>query len=280
MPTKSTTTYGSYSTIYINVTTSRLESGALELGLAVITLGKQPTMVGESTSMSFNPVPTLVPLSAKSSAWTIDKLGGDVDPEGVEDGGNQYCHGTWKGVVGNTASGSFAVESLDAINVNPITSKFPIGNPLPASYLEADAHAGTGLNRLKRGSVTGMSFNLHNNLWVRFCPFASPSTLSSLHFPVSTVHAQHTHFTRVLHSRWLLLINHIDCSLLMTSMSRRTVGPTAAFRTQTMIFSGQYSTLNTAPHRTTARQPTHCGDSRSRSGNSIDIGGGACASVL
>ena len=107
--------------------------------MALTSLGKQPTMVGEATSVSFVPAPELVPLSDSTSAWTIDKLGGDVDPEGVNDGGNQYCHGTWNGVTAKTTSGAYVLESLDAINVNPITPSFPLGNPLPASYLESDA---------------------------------------------------------------------------------------------------------------------------------------------
>uniref|UniRef100_A0A7S2H7T9 Uncharacterized protein n=1 Tax=Alexandrium andersonii TaxID=327968 RepID=A0A7S2H7T9_9DINO len=57
------------------------------------------------------------------------------------------------------------MESLDAAIVNPITDSFPIGNPLPASYKEADARAGTGTSRLTSGSVRGMAVNLHNNLW-------------------------------------------------------------------------------------------------------------------
>lgn len=174
MPTKSYTTYGSYSTIYVNLTAARGDDGSLELELTVTTHNKQPTMIGESTSLAFIPKPQLVPTKAGSSAWTIDKLGGLVDPEAVGDGGNQYCHGTWKGVTAKTVSGPFAVESLDAINANPITPNFPIGNPLPASYLEADAKAGTGLSRLSPGSVKGMGFNLHNNLWVRFAHLCLP----------------------------------------------------------------------------------------------------------
>jgi len=165
MPSRSSTVYGSYSTVYVNLTASRATSGSLELGLVVTTLGKQPTMVGESTSISFNPAPKLVSRSDSSSAWQVRKLDGVVDPEGVQPGGNQYCHGQWNGTSATTEHGIFSILSLDAINMNPITTKFPIGNPLPASYLEADAKAGTGMTTLPRGSVTGMSVNLHNNLW-------------------------------------------------------------------------------------------------------------------
>jgi hypothetical protein len=139
MPTKTYTKYGSYQTVYLNVTTTRGGDGKLAVSITLTTHGKQPTMIGEATSVSFIPAPALVPLSDSTSAWTIDKLGGDVDPEGINDGGNQYCHGTWDGVKAKTASGTYALESLDAINVNPITPSFPMGNPLPASYHESDA---------------------------------------------------------------------------------------------------------------------------------------------
>lgn len=88
-----------------------------------------------------------------------------MDPEGVQDGGNQYNHASWKGATVSTAAGVLTIESLDAVNMNPITDDFPVGNPLPASYKESTARAGKGLSRLVAGSVKGMAVNLHNNLW-------------------------------------------------------------------------------------------------------------------
>merc|ERR1719411_688007 len=64
-----------------------------------------------------------------------------------------------------TDAGTLSIEPVDAMNMNPMTHDFPIGNPLPASYKEAAARAGTGLSRLAPGSVFGMAVNLHNNLW-------------------------------------------------------------------------------------------------------------------
>ena len=127
-------------------------------------------MVGESTSISFTPLPKLSApeVSASgghTSAWSIDKLGQPVDPEGVLDGGNQYNHATWGGSVAHTVGGQFKLETLDAPNLNPITDLFPNGNPLPATTDEATARAGNGMARLPQGSVKGMAVNLHNNLW-------------------------------------------------------------------------------------------------------------------
>ena len=108
MPLKASQVYGSWSTVFLaysfpasNVTTassgSSLAGGALEITLEATLLAKLPTMVGESTSLSFTPLPNLTPESAgdRKSAWSIDKLGQPVDPEGVLNGGNQFNHATW-----------------------------------------------------------------------------------------------------------------------------------------------------------------------------------------
>ncbi|CAE7589284.1 unnamed protein product [Symbiodinium necroappetens] len=75
------------------------------------------------------------------------------------------------------------LDSWDAINMNPITPDFPIGNPLPASYHEDAAKAGKGLSRLAAGSVQGMAVNLHNNLWntnyALYYPFFDPRFCAS-----------------------------------------------------------------------------------------------------
>jgi len=67
-----------------------------------------------------------------------------------------------------------SINSLDASNMNPMTEQFPVGNPLPASYREEDAKAGTGMDQLKAGSVFGMAANLHNNLWNTNYPLFYP----------------------------------------------------------------------------------------------------------
>ena len=173
MPDKAKSTYGAPSTVTLALSFSRVGT-AQKIDAALYTMGKQPTMIGESSSVTFSPGPTLRPTKPKASAWSIDKLGFDVDPEGVQDGGNQFNHATWKGATATTELGSINIESLDAVNFNPITSEFPIGNPLPASYKEATAKSGKGLSRLAPGSVTGMAVNLHNNLWNTNYPLYYP----------------------------------------------------------------------------------------------------------
>eukprot|EP01043_Picozoa_sp_COSAG02_P013289 COSAG02_NODE_529_length_20702_cov_43.720555_7_plen_201_part_00 len=195
MPPKASRVYGSWSTVFLtysfpvsNVTTtssgSGLSGGVLEIDLTATLLSKLPTMVGESTSISFIPLPKLSPpeISASSdhkSAWSIDKLGQPVDPEGVLDGGNQFNHATWGGSVAQTVGGQFKLETLDAPNINPITDRFPNGNPLPATTDEASARVGTGMARLAPGSVKGMAVNLHNNLWNTNYPLCDITRMST-----------------------------------------------------------------------------------------------------
>jgi len=110
-----------------------------------------------------------------SSAWRINKLGGLVDPEGVQDGGTQFTHGTWgKATVETEAGEILSLQSIDASNMNPMTARFPVGNPLPASYNKDEAISGLGLARLQPGSVVGMAVNLHNNLWNTNYPLYYP----------------------------------------------------------------------------------------------------------
>jgi len=168
LPEKAHSAYGAPRDLFLKV---KVVSGELEFEL--ITLGKRPTMVGESSALTFHPAPALVPQGG-GSAWRLDKLGRMIDPEGVVDGGNQFTHGVWHGAVAQTVAGAITIESLDAANMNPMTSDFPIGNPLPASYKEDAARAGTGMSRLAAGSVHGMAVNLHNNLWNTNYPLFYP----------------------------------------------------------------------------------------------------------
>eukprot|EP00438_Fugacium_kawagutii_P003880 Skav215229 [mRNA] locus=scaffold341:286500:288212:- [translate_table: standard] len=168
MPLPSTS-YGPPSKIYLQITAD----GPEKLDLTFTTIGKQPTMIGESSSISF--VPRMQHSgSGHGSPWRLMKLGQEIDPEGVLDGGNQFTHGVWGGLTVKTARGVLTLDSLDAINVNPITPDFPVGNPLPASYKESTARAGKGLSRLTPGSVKGMAVNLHNNLWNTNYPLYYP----------------------------------------------------------------------------------------------------------
>ena len=133
--------------------------------------------------------------NAQKSNWRVTKLGFETDPEDVVDGGTQYQHGIWGLVKYRDFAKKrvFTLDSLDSGIVNPViyntsthTPIFPVGNPLPATTVEKDAHAGTGLNQLAPGSVQGMAVNLHNNLWNtnyplwypywdgKYCPAGAP----------------------------------------------------------------------------------------------------------
>ena len=79
MPSDAVHKYGAaFSTAWLNVTVTNESSLALEL----VTLDKTPTMVGESSMLTFSPAAPLK--SAK--AWAMDKIGTSVDPEDVIDG--------------------------------------------------------------------------------------------------------------------------------------------------------------------------------------------------
>lgn len=175
MPTASLI-YGAPSRIYFNISQSKVQKASKSLDLSYTTIGKQPTMIGESSSISFVPrsLAGLAASAASGSPWRLMKLGHEIDPEGVLDGGNQFVHAVWGGFSVKTGQGVLSVDSLDAMNVNPITSEFPAGNPLPASYIESTAKAGKGLNRLAAGSIKGMAVNLHNNLWNTNYPLYYP----------------------------------------------------------------------------------------------------------
>jgi len=175
MPAKAASTYGAPSSLALNVSLTEFAAGrsSLALDISLVTLGKQPTMIGEASSVTFKPLGVRGP-DVNGSAWRIDKLGSWVDPEGVLDGGSQYVHGSWHGARAATAGGTFAIESLDAVNLNPITEDYPTGNPLPAAYKESVARAGKGLSRLAPGSVQGMAVNIHNNLWNTNYPLYYP----------------------------------------------------------------------------------------------------------
>ena len=171
MPARASEKYGSWATVYLTVSVDPSKPG--DLDLTYRTLGKGIVAIGESTAITFQPAPALQP-SAGASAWSIDKLGHGVDPEGVQDGGNQFNHASWHGTSVATTAGAMTIKSLDAPNMNPMTRTFPIGNPLPASIDEALSKSGKGMAQLPKGSVVGMAVNLHNNLWNTNYPLYYP----------------------------------------------------------------------------------------------------------
>lgn len=55
-------------------------------------------------------------VAQRRSAWSIDKLGRAVDPEGVQNGGNQFNHGSWGGTTVVTTAGSMKILALVRFN--------------------------------------------------------------------------------------------------------------------------------------------------------------------
>ena len=158
-PSRAVSVYGAPSTAYVTYS----PNGDNALDIDAVLLGKSPTMIGESTMMTFRPAPKL----KSSGAWALQKLGSLVDPEDVVDGGNQMNHGIWEGVTATTAGGkTLTIQTFDAANACPMTPDFEFGNPLPAGS--------DGLKSLKTGSVFGMGINLHNNLWNTNYPLFYP----------------------------------------------------------------------------------------------------------
>merc|ERR1719262_1165291 len=118
MPEKAYDTYGAPRMVYLEVASA--EEG--ELDLTFTTTEKLPTMIGEATLVTFRPAPALERVG-NGSAWRLDKLGQPIDPEAVQDGGNQYTHGVWKGATVSTTAGQLAIEALDSVNMNSMTAE-------------------------------------------------------------------------------------------------------------------------------------------------------------
>lgn len=125
MSNRAVTLYGCPHTAFLTYTFAAQGRG-VAANLTLTYFGKQAIMIGESMSLIFRPAP------ARTSSWAINKLGYDVDPEDVQDGGNQCNHVTWDGSRVQTAAGNFTLQSLDAPNLNPMTAAYPYGNALPA----------------------------------------------------------------------------------------------------------------------------------------------------
>jgi hypothetical protein len=188
MPTRAVQRYGSPSKLYLNVTVAAepvppmatrnantrvgsTRGSSSKLLLALTFVEKTPTMIGESMMLTFKPALPLL----TTKAWAMDKLGSPVDPEDVQDGGNQMNHGVWSGVTATDQHGAtMHLNSLDAPNMCPVTADYPYGNPLPAGS--------DGLKQLAAGSVKGMGVNIHNNLWNTNYPLFYPY-YDKLHCP-------------------------------------------------------------------------------------------------
>lgn len=125
MPQRTVQVYGAPQTVYLVYSFAAAGNGATAT-LNITWLNKTPVMIGESIMLLFAPKP------ARTGPWAIDKMGYPIDPEDVQDGGNQFNHVSWEGAAVPTAQGKFTVKSLDAANINPMTADWPQGNALPA----------------------------------------------------------------------------------------------------------------------------------------------------
>eukprot|EP01134_Creolimax_fragrantissima_P005275 CFRG5275T1 len=102
--------------------------------------------------------------------WFVDKLGMDVGVRGLFTNGSHNVHGVWDGAVLKHVSNSqrelFRVRPLDSGLALPVTTTDTFGsvlfNPIKCG--------------LQQSEVTGMAFNLFNNLWdtnyILYYPFA------------------------------------------------------------------------------------------------------------
>jgi hypothetical protein len=206
MPPRSYIDYAAPRELYLNVSLPAPPHGpssekAHIVEVELIWIGKHPTLGGEASVLSFQPAPALwrtpqvmrwQEAQAKSggliieqqrlaasqqrteaSAWRFNKVGSDIDPEDVVDGGGQFCHGVWGGVAARTERGIFRVESLDTATVSPIGPGCPKGCLLPAVDVSSTSvpHPSP---RWSPGSVVGAAVNLHNNLWSSNYPVFYP----------------------------------------------------------------------------------------------------------
>ena len=131
--------YGAAETFWLNVTVVDDTKVVLDLQ----TFNKTTTRLAEGMHYSFTPV------AQAGSNWTMDKLGSMISPYETIDNGNPKQHSVWRGVF----YGKLQVRSLDVAVVSPITKAL---GPTPFLY---------NLDPLPKGSVTGMGFNLWNNIW-------------------------------------------------------------------------------------------------------------------
>lgn len=190
MPRKSYETYGAPRQLRLNVSVASRgadSNSGRSVHLQLTWSGKRPTLVGEAATLAFRPFPALLPSHAHrvglgigqvtqrrvlprtrpmpGSAWRLEKLGAQVDPEAVVDGGAQFGHGVWGGALAHTHAGLFRLESLDTASMHPVLPGHPFGNPLPVTTGAAAAPRGThGPEQLAPGSVSGMAVSLHSNL--------------------------------------------------------------------------------------------------------------------
>ena len=117
---------------------------------------KTMTRIPEAAWVVFNPLCLSNPLN-----WTMDKLGGSVNPANVVDGGCQHQHGVWTGVQYEDSAVKFRILTPDAPIVSPSFNSTDPYWPYPGTE-----HPGAiGRNRESGGVTEGMAVFLYGNIY-------------------------------------------------------------------------------------------------------------------
>ncbi|KAK3090828.1 hypothetical protein FSP39_014977, partial [Pinctada imbricata] len=142
---ESMTYYGAPLIVYIKYDAEKSQS--TDVAIEVQWFNKAPTRLPEAIYVVFQPM-ALLP----DQKWTMDKLGCIVDPLNVVQNGSQRHHAINDGVYYKTDKGAgLSIQSVDCALVNILTPENgPSVIPLPLTPIK---------------SVSGVAFNLLNNVW-------------------------------------------------------------------------------------------------------------------
>eukprot|EP01064_Diplonema_japonicum_P038048 TRINITY_DN90_c0_g1_i5.p1 TRINITY_DN90_c0_g1~~TRINITY_DN90_c0_g1_i5.p1 ORF type:complete len:858 (+),score=219.14 TRINITY_DN90_c0_g1_i5:52-2625(+) len=148
-PSNVHTKYGAPSHTWVSVEVADKDT----INLEMLNFNKTMTRLTEALHYSFYPV------RDGGYTWTLHKLGQEISPYDTILNGNPKQHCVWPGVT----YGDLAINALDASVVSPITADAP---PTPFLF---------DLHPLQADSITGMGYNLWNNIWetnyVMYYPF-------------------------------------------------------------------------------------------------------------
>ena len=114
--------YGAPAEAFLTYTVVGAGAGAgASVAVELQIFNKTATRLAEACLLDFVPSPS----AAAGLAWTMDKLGGAVDPLDAVGGGSPHQHAVAKGVLLSAAAGGgawLALDTLDAAVVSPITA--------------------------------------------------------------------------------------------------------------------------------------------------------------
>ena len=214
--------YGAPQTAYLTV-----DVGTDAINASLVMWKKTSTRLPEATWLNFKPRKSETP----GAKFEMNKLGSWVDPQDVVAKGNQYQHGVHE--EGFRYDG-LQVRSLDALLIAPITTQPAVqeicpGTPAKASDDSVSSLAGgpptapgckdigcawggtptalpgggtraAGLAPLQ--SVTGLAWNLHNNMWSINCEQLAASCLLLLSMLLTTAVASDPVFSPYNNDLW------------------------------------------------------------------------------